>query len=152
MRRRFRKMLLAGVLAATAVVPAAATPAAAHEDACAGHFWLQFDGSDPDSFGYPNLSMRNESSFWLGTPMGLCAVWFQLYGSGWMIGDCGLATGDGWANGHYFTVKWLGDTMTFTGGVVGTVHALVDPFVYRNSCLDGSAWHLLLSGTLVLVH
>ena len=152
--RPIRALVLALAVMVTAIGPGTVTPAQAHEDVCTGNFWVQFDSRYSDSsFGYPNVSPRNVSDFWLGMPLGLCAVSFQLSGVGWMIGDCHLASGYGYTNyGHRYDVEWLGDTLTFTGGLVGTVHALVDPFVYRNSCLDGTAWHLLLTGTLVSVH
>ena len=146
-----RALVVALALTVTAIGPGAVTPARAHEDVCAGTFWMQFY---PGTWGYPNLSPRTASNYAMNMPAGICAVALGgLWTSGWMIGDCGYATGYGYSNyGHRFDLKWIGDTMTFTGGVVGTVHAWVDPFVYRNSCLDGTAWHLTMTGTLTSVH
>lgn len=105
------------------------------------------------TWGYPNLSPRTASSFSMNMPLGTCANGWSLWAGGWMIGDCGLATGYGWANGDYFDVKWVGEAMVFTGSVVGTLHAFVDSTsAYNNFCLYGTGWHVLLSGTLAFAH
>lgn len=144
MRRAVARLLVVALILAVAAT--GAPPAAAHEDVCTAQ------GTMHTSVPLVYPPDPRFANFTIGFPIGACALTFVPPAMmGVVAGSCGLASGQGvTSSGHPFSFLWVGTELTMTGGVVGTLHVVVDAFV-GDSCLSG-ADTFIVSGSFALAH
>lgn len=141
MRRPLRLAVVVAVVGLGLAVPSPS--AEAHNDACIGTAVLTTGrvlafppAYESTSFAFALSSTRN------------CVFNATATATGWLWGSCGFAGGSGvTTGGHLVEFVWVGSTLTFAGGVLGT-HVIVPDVVVGESCFAG-ADRFLLAGSFV---